>query len=256
MAEAHSAVALRGAVVRYASRPAPIGPVDIDIAQGEIVALVGASGSGKSSLLRLMAGLERAAEGEVTRTVPQARIGLVFQSPTLMPWASTLDNVRLPLDLMGVPRAEALERARDALAAVGLADRTEATPAQLSGGMAMRVALARALVARPRLLLMDEPFAALDSVTRRGLIQDLHRVWDQSRPAVVFVTHDVAEAAYLAGRALVLDQASGQVARIVDLPGALPRPPGWRQTQAARTAEAALTEALAEAMKGSVEGTS
>ncbi len=250
MAEAPAApiAALRQVVVRYPSRPAPIGPLDLSVQPGEIVALVGASGAGKSTALRLLAGLEPPTGGVATLTAGSGRTGFVFQNPTLMPWADVLTNVALPLDLAGVPRAEARHRAAEALTAVGLRDRLAARPAQLSGGMAMRASLARALVTDPELLLLDEPFAALDSITRRALIEDLHRLWSRRRPAIVFVTHDVEEAVYLAARVVVLAATDGRPVADIPLPGALPRPPRWRLDPAYRQAVEATVDALAAAM--------
>lgn len=247
------AAALAGTRVRYPGR-APLGPVDLDIARGEIVAVVGASGAGKSTLLRLLAGLETPSEGTVTRQ--SGATGFVFQAPTLMPWADALANVALPLELDGLDRSEARTRAAAALTAVGLGDRLQALPRQLSGGMAMRVSLARALVARPGLLLLDEPFAALDSVTRRGLIEDLHRIWAEGtpRPAIVFVTHDVEEAVYLAGRVVVLNAATGRVASVHATPGPLPRPAGFRADADYRLAVEDLARALARAMEPAAAG--
>ena len=243
------AAALRDVVVRYPGRP-PLGPVDLAVAPGEIVAVVGASGSGKSTLLRLLAGLETPSEGTVVRGAGHGRTGFVFQNATLMPWADIQSNVALPLELAGVPRAEARRRAAAGLDAVGLGDRLSARPRQLSGGMAMRASLARALVTDPDLLLLDEPFAALDSVTRRRLIEDLHHLWAgrSPRPAIVFVTHDVEEAVYLAHRALVLDAATGQVAAMADLPGPLPRAPDWRGDPGYRAAVEGLAADLARSM--------
>ena len=243
------AAALCDVVVRYPGR-APLGPVNLALAPGEIVALVGASGAGKSTLLRLLAGLETPSEGRVSRGSGRGRTGFVFQSATLMPWADIQSNVALPLELAGVPRAEARRRATAGLDAVGLGDRLSARPRQLSGGMAMRASLARALVTDPDLLLLDEPFAALDSVTRRRLIEDLHHLWAgrSPRPAIVFVTHDVEEAVYLAHRALVLDAATGQVAAMADLPGSLPRAEGWRGDPGYRAAVEGLAADLARSM--------
>ena len=248
MADAQAA-ALRDVAVRYPGRP-PLGPLDLTVAAGEIVALVGASGAGKSTTLRLLAGLEAPSSGVVARAAGPGRTGFVFQSATLMPWADARANVALPLELAGVPKAEAVARAAEALAAVGLGDRMHARPGELSGGMAMRVSLARALVTRPDLLLLDEPFAALDSVTRRRLIEDLHALWAsaQPRPAIVFVTHDVEEAVYLAGRVVVLDAADGRAVADLPTPGAPPRPDLWRADPAYRQAVEAVAEALARSM--------
>jgi len=248
---------LTGAVVRYGTSGAgqggpAIGPVDLTIRPGEIVALVGASGAGKSTTLRLLAGLERAASGTVALTAARGRTAFVFQSPTLMPWAEALTNVALPLDLTGIPGPEARRRAAGALSAVGLGDRLTARPAQLSGGMAMRVSLARALVTEPELLLLDEPFAALDSITRRGLIEDLHRLWHArsatSPLAIVFVTHDVEEAVYLASRVVVLSAVDGHTVQSLPMPGALPRPANWRLDPDYRQAAETVARALADAM--------
>ena len=218
---------LDGAIVHRSGRGL-IGPLDLTVAPGEITALVGASGCGKSTALRLLAGLEAPDEGRVERRVGRGRTGLVFQNPTLMPWATALENAALPLRLAGRPKEEALARAREALERVGLGGRLDARPHQLSGGMAMRASLARALVTGPALLLLDEPFAALDSVTRRALIEDIHRLWARDRPAVVFVTHDVDEAAYMARRVLVMQAATGRLDAEVVTPGQAPRSPGWR----------------------------
>jgi NitT/TauT family transport system ATP-binding protein len=246
---AEATAALSGAVVRYPGR-APLGPIDLSIAPGEIVALVGASGAGKSTILRLLAGLELPSGGSTDRGAAPGRTGFVFQTATLMPWADARTNVALPLELAGVAASEARRRADEALSAVGLGGRLTARARQLSGGMAMRVSLARALVTEPDLLLLDEPFAALDSITRRGLIEDLHRLWAarSPSPAIVFVTHDVEEAVYLAGRALVLDAATGRVAAEQISPGALPRPANWRMDVGYRAAVEDLVQALADAM--------
>ena len=245
---ADAVAALTDAVVRYPGRT-PIGPLNLSIAPGEIVAVVGASGAGKSTTLRLLAGLERPSEGQAFTAAP-GRTAFVFQSPTLMPWADAQTNVALPLELAGVAKEEARTQAAAALASVGLGDRLTARPRQLSGGMAMRASLARALVTQPDLLLLDEPFAALDSVTRRHLIEDLHHLWAgrSPRPAIVFVTHDVEEAVYLAGRTVVLDAVSGQVAMARPTPGSVPRPAGWRTNADYRETVENLAAALAHAM--------
>jgi NitT/TauT family transport system ATP-binding protein len=159
---------LRSVRVDYRRGPA-LGPIDLGLAAEEVVALVGPSGCGKSTAMRLLAGLEKPTVGTVERAAGKGETSLVFQAPTLAPWLSALENVALPLLLAGEARDTALERARDCLEQVGLGRAVNARPAQLSGGMAMRASLARALASRPRLLLLDEPFAALDEITRRSL---------------------------------------------------------------------------------------
>jgi NitT/TauT family transport system ATP-binding protein len=165
-----------------------------------------------------------------------------------MPWADATTNVALPLELAGMAKAKARDQAQEALKAVGLENAIGSKPAQLSGGMAMRVSLARALVTRPRLLLLDEPFAALDEITRRNLADDIHRLWDQTRPAVVFVTHNVEEAAYMAQRVVVMSANPGKIAgeTLIDAP--LPRPPSFRTSEVFRNAAEDVSRDLAKAM--------
>ena len=225
-----------------------LGPFDFELAPGEIAALVGPSGCGKSTALRLLAGLEAPTRGRVERASGRGETAVVFQAPTLMPWASALENVALPLELAGTPRPAARARAAAALARVKLTGLDTAKPAQLSGGMAMRVSLARALVTDPRLLLLDEPFAALDEITRRALAEDVHQLWVQSKPAIVFVTHNVEEAVYMASRVVVMTSGPGRAAggTVVDAP--LPRPPGFRTTPQFREAAEKVSGDLALAM--------
>lgn len=239
--------ALSDASVAYGSAPA-LGPVSLSVEDGRITALVGPSGCGKSTVLRLLAGLQPPTAGSVDRTVGPGETGMVFQAPTLAPWLSARANVALPLRLAGRPTDEANASAEAELARVGLAHAGALKPRQLSGGMAMRVALARALVTRPRLLLLDEPFAALDALTRRSLIDDVLSLWSESRPGVLFVTHDVEEAVYLAHRVLVMTGAPGRLAAGIETPSGLPRTPGFRATPAFRDCvEQVMTAIGAEA---------
>jgi len=189
--------------------------VSTTIARGEFVALLGPSGCGKSTLLRLMAGLEAPSSGTLAWQDGPPRpgeIGFVFQDATLMPWASAAENVFLPLKLRGKSKAETKAEVTAALAQVGLADFAAAKPAALSGGMKMRVSIARALVSQPKLLLMDEPFAALDEFTRHRLQEDLRGLWRRSGKTIVFVTHSIYEAAYLATRILMMSPRPGRIA--------------------------------------------
>ena len=241
------AAALDQVEVVYGSRAA-LGPFSLRLEPGEIVALVGPSGCGKSTALRLLAGLEQPTRGRVERLAGRGETSVVFQAPTLMPWASTLANVALPLRLAGVAKAEAEAKARPALAQVRLGGSEAVKPSQLSGGMAMRASLARALVTRPKLLLLDEPFAALDEITRRDLALDIHRLWDEQRPAVVFVTHNVEEAVFMAARVIVMTPGPGRLKSETLIDAPLPRPEGFRTSALFRTLVERVSASLAEAM--------
>jgi NitT/TauT family transport system ATP-binding protein len=242
------AARLASVEVDYPGRGRALGPFSLTLEPGEIVALVGPSGCGKSTALRLLAGLEAPTRGEVGRLAGRGETSVVFQSPTLMPWATALDNVALPLDLQGAARADAREAAGHALERVGLAGSQAAKPAQLSGGMAMRASLARALVTRPRLLLLDEPFAALDEITRRELAADIHRLWAEQKPAVVFVTHNVEEAVYMASRVLVMTRGPGRLQGEIGVQAPLPRPEAFRTTALFRALVEQVSAALAAGM--------
>ena len=194
----------------------PNGTVALDglsfgVGQGEFVSLLGPSGCGKSTALRLTAGLLEPDSGTIDYPDAKPQIGFVFQESTLMPWADALANARLPLDLKRVPRADADAQAQAALARVGLEGFEHAYPRELSGGMKMRVSIARALAARPKLLLLDEPFAALDEITRTGLGEDLLRLWREDGLTILFVTHSVSESSYLSQRVLVMTPRPGRV---------------------------------------------
>ena len=194
-------------------------PVDLSIAEGEFVTLLGPSGCGKSTLLKMVAGMLEPTDGRLLvwrKPVAQIdesgrRMAFVFQSPTLMPWASVRTNVRLPLDLAGVPRKEADARVMESLALVGLQKFANALPRALSGGMQMRVSIARGLVTQPDLLLMDEPFGALDEITRHKLDADLLDLWRKKKLTVIFVTHSIHEAVFLSSRVVMMAARPGRV---------------------------------------------
>jgi NitT/TauT family transport system ATP-binding protein len=198
--------------------------VSFSLSNGDFISLLGPSGCGKSTSLRLIAGLLAPDAGEIAWDGGRPAFGFVFQEPTLMPWADVLANVCLPLGLKGVPRAQAQQRAVAMLAQVGLAGFENAFPRELSGGMKMRVSIARALAAAPKLLLMDEPFAALDEITRGQLNDDLLRLWREARAqnreplTVLFVTHSVAESCYLSERVLVMSPRPGRLTGEIALP--------------------------------------
>ena len=213
--------AFRGVGKTFPNGVVALEGLDFAIRHGEFLSLLGPSGCGKSTALRLLAGLTEPSSGKVIRRSAGAReIGFVFQEPTLLPWATVANNVRLPLRLKGVAHDETASRVDEALEMVGLDDFRDAYPRELSGGMKMRASIARALVTRPRLLLMDEPFAALDEITRFKLNDDLLALWRQLDCTVVFVTHSVFESVYLSTRILMLTPRPGRVAEefVVDAP--------------------------------------
>ena len=218
-------VALRGVQKTFASGTTALAGLDLDIREGEFVALLGPSGCGKSTALRIIAGLIEPSAGRVVwpdSAVEDHRgeIGFVFQEPTLMPWASAADNVWLPLRLRGVSRRAAALRIAECLAMVGLSGFAQAYPRELSGGMKMRVSIARALSLRPRLLLMDEPFAALDEITRFKLNDDLLALQREIGCTIVFVTHSIYESVYLASRIVVMAARPGRI--VAEIPVDVP----------------------------------
>ena len=199
--------------------------VSLQVAPGELLVVIGGSGSGKSSLLRAASGLDRPSEGRVLLdgmriTAPHERIGIIFQEPRLLPWLRVADNVGFGLE--GRPKAERDKRVAFIIERVGLADKSGVWPRELSGGQAQRVAIARALVTRPSVLLLDEPFSALDAFTRAELQDHLLDLWDEARPILVLVTHDIEEALVLGSRIAVMRSPPGHIAGIIDVP--LPRP--------------------------------
>ena len=252
------AVELSDVTKIYESGVMALGPLDLRVGRGEFVSLLGPSGCGKSTALRLIAGLTTPTTGRVA-LAPSAdaalsghRIGFVFQEPTLMPWTSVRDNVALPLKLAGLATAEARPRIEEALAQVGLADFAGRYPRELSGGMKMRVSLARALVTRPEILLMDEPFAALDEITRFRLNDDLLALWRSLRMTVIFVTHSVFESVYLSQRVLVMTARPGRLSFEMRIESDEPRNRAFRTSLAYADYCRAVSEALAPAYAGAL----
>jgi NitT/TauT family transport system ATP-binding protein len=209
--------------------------ITLEVRQGEFVSLVGPSGCGKSTLLRILAGLESVTQGQARLegrlpTDPRARqeMAFVFQEATLLPWRTVLHNVALPLELRGVALAERESRARAVLELVGLSNREKAFPRELSGGMKMRVSIARALVTSPKMLLMDEPFGALDEMTRQHLNAELLGIQARTGATIVFVTHNMFEAVFMSSRIAVMTPHPGKVATVLDVPAPYPRSSDYR----------------------------
>ncbi|WP_353475760.1 ABC transporter ATP-binding protein (plasmid) [Salipiger sp. H15] len=211
--------------------------MDLTIRQGEFVSLLGPSGCGKSTALRMISGLLAPSSGQITvnghapgKGVQGGDVSFVFQEPTLMPWATVFDNVYLPLKLRGLSRKQAEPQVREALEMVGLAKFGASYPRELSGGMKMRVSIARAMVTKPKLLLMDEPFAALDEMTRFKLNNDVLNLWRRNGLTVIFVTHSVFESVYLSSRVVVMAPRPGRVVHDIALPDASTRDEHYRTT--------------------------
>jgi NitT/TauT family transport system ATP-binding protein len=203
---------------RFASGTEALSGLDFHVEEGEFISLLGPSGCGKSTALRLIAGLIVPDSGDIHWRGARPSLGFVFQEPTLMPWTDALANARLPLDLRRLPRSDANSRAVDALERLGLKGFEAAYPRELSGGMKMRVSIARALAAKPKILLMDEPFAALDEITRAALNDDLLALAREDGITVIFVTHSVMESAYLSDRVLVMSPRPGRITAEITLP--------------------------------------
>ena len=229
-------VTLRGVTKRFANGTLALDQLDLAIRNGEFVSLLGPSGCGKSTALRLIGGLSEPTRGGIswsgTRSSGRRRngpdVGFVFQEPTLMPWATVFRNVMLPLELEGVERGAATQRVAEALERVGLASFRDAYPRELSGGMKMRVSIARALVTDSPLLLMDEPFAALDEITRFRLNNDLLKLWQAVGHTVIFVTHSVFESVYLSSRIVVMTPRPGRVFTELAVDAPYPRDENFR----------------------------
>jgi NitT/TauT family transport system ATP-binding protein len=247
-------VALREIGKTFANGVVALSGTSFTIHRNEFVSLLGPSGCGKSTALRIIAGLIEPSAGEIDwQDVPQdgpgtGSIGFVFQEPTLMPWASVAANVHLPLKLAGMDFAGAQSRITEVLARVGLSDFARAHPRELSGGMKMRVSIARALVTRPELLLMDEPFAALDEITRFKLNNDLLSLWHASKQTVVFVTHSVFESVFLSSRVLVMTSRPGRVFAEIDIDAPYPRSEAFRTSPEYAALCRRVSQTLAQAM--------
>jgi NitT/TauT family transport system ATP-binding protein len=243
-------VALRNVGKAFANGVVALDGLDLAVREGEFLSLLGPSGCGKSTALRIIAGLSEPSAGEVQwrDDALRRKIGFVFQEPTLMPWATIADNVRLPLKLRGESASASASRVHDALERVGLAAFASAYPRELSGGMKMRVSIARALVTQPALLLMDEPFAALDEINRFKLNDDLLALWRTLGKTIVFVTHSVFESVYLSSRIVAMTRRPGRV--FAELAVDAPRP---REARFRTSAEyAALCRQASDALAGAM----
>ena len=254
-------VALSGVAKQFASGTLALDGLDLAIARGELVSLLGPSGCGKSTALRLIAGLGAPSHGSIVWNgdTPGARrngleVGFVFQEPTLMPWSTVAHNVALPLELAGVPREAREKRVVAALEQVGLSGFRDAFPRELSGGMKMRVSIARGLVTDPPLLLMDEPFASLDEITRFKLNDDLLALWRAVGNTIVFVTHSVFESVYLSSRIVVMTPRPGRVFADLSIDAPFPRDEGFRTSPEyvrwCRTVSQALVQAMGQPAAG------
>jgi NitT/TauT family transport system ATP-binding protein len=229
-------VTLQRVSKRFSNGTLAVKDFNLEVEPHSFISLLGPSGCGKSTVLRMIAGLGESSAGEIDWPTAQydasgrpiRDLGFVFQEPTLMPWTTSIKNVMLPLTLSGVAKSEAQSRARDALSMVGLAGFENAYPRELSGGMKMRVSIARAIVTRPKLLLMDEPFAALDEITRFKLNNDLLELWRSQRFTVIFVTHSVFESVYLSERIVVMAARPGRVMADLTIDAPYPRDETFR----------------------------
>ncbi len=237
---AHPAIAFRTVEKWYGTRDQPVhalAPTDLAVAEGEFLVLLGPSGCGKTTMLRMIGGLVEPTSGEIAIEghslwrggQRQARalqdLGMVFQDANLFPWMTIAENIALPLELKGVPKAQRMRRAEELMALVGIAGFGKRWPRELSGGMRQRAAIARALSYDPRILLMDEPFGALDAMTRETMNLELQRIWLETKKTVVLVTHSIAEAVFLGDRVMLLSPRPGRVDQVLKVPFARPRAP-------------------------------
>jgi NitT/TauT family transport system ATP-binding protein len=248
-------LALRGVGKTFSNGVTALRDVDLVIDEGDFLSLLGPSGCGKSTALRIIAGLSTPSAGTLDwrgGTFDGSGIGFVFQEPTLLPWASVFDNVWLPLRLRGVSRAQAAPAVMAMLSKVHLDGFADAVPRELSGGMKMRVSIARALVTKPRVLLMDEPFAALDEITRFRLNDDLLGLWQEERFTAVFVTHSVFESVFLSNRIVFMAARPGRVFEEMAIGAAYPRDGSFRTSSTYAALCRQASEMLSAAMQGSV----
>ena len=254
-------VSLKSISKTFSSGTLALKDLSIDIGEGEFLSLLGPSGCGKSTALRIIAGLGEPSAGSIewpgatldSAGRPEREIGFVFQEPTLMPWATVFNNVWMPLRLKRVSKNAARERVMDALAMVGLDQFAGSYPRELSGGMKMRVSIARALITRPKLLLMDEPFAALDEITRFRLNDDLLDLWERFGWTVVFVTHSVFESVYLSNRIVVMAARPGRVSEDIVIPCPYPRGEAFRTSTVYNDNCRRVSAALHDAMEASAQ---
>jgi NitT/TauT family transport system ATP-binding protein len=252
-----AALTLQGVKKTYDGKQFVLHGIDVDVADGEFVVMVGPSGCGKSTLLRLIGDLVAPTTGEIevnSKPAAQARrdreYGMVFQAPVLFDWRSVADNVGLPLEVMGFAAARRVTRTKEMLELVELTEFAGHHPWQLSGGMQQRVAIARALAFEPSILLMDEPFGALDEMTRERMNQEVQRIWEQTGTTIVFVTHSIPEAVFLSSRVVVMSARPGRVTRIIDID--LPRPRTDDTRESERYFE--LVTQVREALRGHRSG--
>jgi len=251
----HPAITLHQISKVYANGTVALQDLNLEIPKSQFVSLVGASGCGKSTVLRLIAGLGQVSSGNIEWGIPPTarKLAFVFQDAALMPWANVRENVRLPLKLAGMPKQDAQNLVQQALALVGLTNFADSYPRQLSGGMKMRVSIARALVTQPNILLMDEPFGALDEITRSKLNSDLLDLWQKYRWTVLFVTHNIYEAVYLSHRVLVMGTNPGRVVADIEIDVPLPRDEEFRTSVLYNEYCRQVSRCLAEGMNYSRE---
>jgi NitT/TauT family transport system ATP-binding protein len=249
-APASAIVSLRNVGKTFESGTVALDGLDLEVRDGEFVSLLGPSGCGKSTALRIVAGLSAPSAGAIEWPAGCGQIGFVFQEPTLMPWADVAANVRLPLRLAHADEAQSRDAVHKTLERVGLAEFAQAFPRELSGGMKMRASIARALVTEPQLLLMDEPFAALDEITRFKLNNDLLTLWQALRRTVIFVTHSVFESVFLSQRIVVMTPRPGRVFADIAIPAPYPRDERFRTSADYAGYCRTVSEALGQAMGG------